>query len=110
MESMVLPVGSVVGFNEIKAMVTGYCFDRSDGQIRLNYLLVPYPEGMVSDDVLTKCDIESVSPISEGYRTELSDSFGAYVGFMNDYLKDHTETELFSLVMQPDDEEEEVSL
>ena len=114
MDNVILPVGSVVGSSDIKAMIAGYFFDRSEGDIKLRYLLVPYPAGLVSDDVLTKCDIGSVSLISEGYNTEFSSSFGAYAGFMNEYLKDHTEAELFALVMQPDDEadeeDEEVSL
>ena len=107
MDKELLPVGSIVRFNEYKAMITGYFFDREQGNPELKYLLMPYPVGLVTDDALTKCEIDKVSLISEGYKTEMSESFADYLMFMNEYLKEHSEEELFTILNSQD---EEVSL
>lgn len=65
-----LPVGSIIGMNDNKYMISGYTFSDLTGKKELNYIILPYPAGFINVTAVRTIPDEGFKVLALGYDCE----------------------------------------
>lgn len=65
-----LPIGSVVEFENSTCMIVGYDYQEENNQLQPCYIVVPWPSGIVDVSSLHSVGTKSIQLISSGFQAE----------------------------------------
>lgn len=66
-----LPIGTVIGIDENKYMISGYTFSDTTGKKELNYIVLPYPQGFINATSVRAIPDEGLEVLAMGYDCEI---------------------------------------
>lgn len=76
----ILPLGSVIGIQKKKFIISGYRPIENSGNVAAGYMILPYPLGYINQNSIFICPVSSVEEVFfEGYQNERSERFLTYI-------------------------------
>lgn len=94
MDNQLLPVGTVVSYQNRKYMIAGYTWDEMSNRLVMLYVVVPYPQGYMKRAKLVLLQDSDFEVVEHGYTDERFRILEKYYTTINSVAEKTTASEM----------------
>ena len=103
-----LPIGSIVEFSDHKAMIAGYYSEEINGKASIDYIIIPWPMGIIDQDSIIQIAADRVSVLHEGYRSDSSEDFRNLINAVAAASDQYSSAEIIEILQSAGKAEKEI--